>query len=49
MYALQFVKVRLQDVVARIGGEAVFQENWVVNVDKAVMDAFQKMLNEVPQ
>ncbi|KAL6889433.1 armadillo-type protein [Trichoderma longibrachiatum] len=47
--ALQFVKVRLQDVVGRIGGEAVFQENYVDNVDKAVMDAFQKMLNEVPQ
>ncbi|UKZ75577.1 hypothetical protein TrVFT333_003265 [Trichoderma virens FT-333] len=43
--ALHFVKVRLHDVVARIGGEAVFQENWAVNVDKEVMDAFQKLMN----
>lgn len=43
--ALHFVKVRLHDVVARIGGEAVFQENWAINVDKEVMDAFQKLMN----
>ncbi|RFU77616.1 armadillo-type fold [Trichoderma arundinaceum] len=47
--ALQFVKVRLHDVVARIGGEAVFQENWAVNVDKEVMDAFQKLMNGASQ
>lgn len=47
--ALQFVKVRLHDVVARVGGEAAFQEKWAVNVDKEVMDAFQKMMSSVSQ
>ncbi|KAH6609180.1 armadillo-type fold [Trichoderma cornu-damae] len=47
--ALQFVKARLHDLVTRIGGEAVFQENWAVNVDKEVMNAFREMMNIVPQ
>ncbi|KAK5992646.1 Importin-11-like protein [Cladobotryum mycophilum] len=47
--ALQFVKARLQDVVARVGGEAAFQENWAVNVDQDVMRRFQEMLRIAQQ
>lgn len=43
--ALQFVKARLQDLVARIGGQEVFHANWAVNVDKDVMDAFQRLMD----
>jgi hypothetical protein len=43
--ALQFVKARLQDLVARIGGHEVFHANWAVNVDKEVMDAFQRLMD----
>jgi hypothetical protein len=47
--ALQFVKARLQDVIARIGGQEVFHGVWAVNVDKDVMEAFQKMMDAASQ
>lgn len=36
-----FVKERLQDIVARVGGEAAFQEQWAVNVDGDVISKLQ--------
>jgi hypothetical protein len=44
VHAMAFVRERLQDLVSRAGGEAVFQEQWAVNVDKEVMDQFRKLL-----
>lgn len=41
--AVQFVKERLQDVVARVGGEGPFQEQWAVNVDADVIAKFQSI------
>lgn len=38
-----FVRERLQDIVARVGGEAAFQEQWAVNVDADVISRFQAM------
>ncbi|VUC21250.1 unnamed protein product [Clonostachys rosea] len=43
--ALGFVRERLQDLVSRLGGEAVFEEQWAVNVDKEVMDQFRQMMS----
>lgn len=38
-----FVKERLQEIVGRVGGEAVFQEQWAANVDRDVIAKFQSM------
>ncbi|POS75921.1 hypothetical protein DHEL01_v205688 [Diaporthe helianthi] len=38
-----FVTERLQGLVQRAGGEAAFRENWVVNVDKDVLDKFERL------
>lgn len=43
VHAFPFVSSRLQDLVARVGGEAVFEEQWTVNVDKDVLERFRKM------
>jgi len=39
----EFVKARLQDLVARAGGEQGFQENWANNVDQDVLVGFQRL------
>ncbi|KOS18264.1 Importin-11 [Escovopsis weberi] len=44
VHALHFVRERLQDAVARVGGEAAFEEGWAVNVDQEVMARFRNML-----
>ena len=43
VHAFSFVAPRLQDLVSRLGGEAVFQEQWAVNVDKEVLGRFQEI------
>ena len=47
VHAFAFVKMRLEDLVNRLGGEAAFQEQWAVNVDGDVMEKFQSMLRAV--
>ncbi|ATY62843.1 importin-beta domain-containing [Cordyceps militaris] len=39
--ASAFVRERLQDLVSRVGGEAVFQEHWGANVDRDIITKFQ--------
>jgi hypothetical protein len=41
--AIDFVKVRLQSLVERVGGEAVFAETWAVNVDQDVLATFRRL------
>ncbi|KAL1898508.1 hypothetical protein Sste5346_003412 [Sporothrix stenoceras] len=36
-----FVMARLMDVIGRVGGEAAFNDNWLVNVDRDVLAGFQ--------
>ncbi|KHN95994.1 Armadillo-type fold protein [Metarhizium album ARSEF 1941] len=43
--AFAFVSARLQDLVARVGGEAAFEEKWAVNVDKDVLERFRQLAN----
>ncbi|CAI4218910.1 unnamed protein product [Parascedosporium putredinis] len=43
VHAFEFVKARIADVVQRVGGEQRFQEDWVANVDRDVMDRFQQL------
>jgi hypothetical protein len=43
VHAFAFVQARLQDIVGRVGGEAAFQEQWAVNVDKDVLGKYQEM------
>ncbi|ROT43622.1 ARM repeat-containing protein [Sodiomyces alkalinus F11] len=40
--AKRFVRERLQDLVQRAGGEQKFQEDWLVNVDKDVVQRFSR-------
>lgn len=47
VHALAFVKMRLEDVVARVGGEGPFAEIWTVNVDQDVLQKFQQMMRAV--
>ena len=49
VHALAFVKMRLEDLVSRVGGEAAFQENWAVNVDKETLGKFQEIIQGVNQ
>jgi hypothetical protein len=42
--ALEFVKVRLQHIVARAGGEQVFESEWAVNVDRDVIQKFWDLM-----
>ncbi|KAK0734323.1 armadillo-type protein [Lasiosphaeria miniovina] len=41
--ALEFVNLRLRDLVQRAGGEQAFEANWAVNVDKEVLAGFQRL------
>ncbi|PHH91348.1 hypothetical protein CDD83_810 [Cordyceps sp. RAO-2017] len=43
VHAFGFVLPRLQDLISRVGGEAAFEEQWAVNVDKDVLSRFQLM------
>ncbi|CAN8101410.1 unnamed protein product [Discula destructiva] len=43
VHTYPFVKDTLQDLIARTGGEGSFSENWVVNVDKEVLQGFEKL------
>ncbi|KAK4191799.1 putative importin-11 [Podospora australis] len=45
----EFIRVRLQDMVQRVGGEAAFEQGWAVNVDREVLTGFQKLSQPVPQ
>ncbi|GAO15702.1 uncharacterized protein UV8b_01562 [Ustilaginoidea virens] len=40
----EFVSARLRDLVARVGGEAAFEEQWAVNVDKDVLANFRTVV-----
>ncbi|KEY68462.1 hypothetical protein S7711_01234 [Stachybotrys chartarum IBT 7711] len=46
VHCVGFVQARLQDVVARVGGEAAFQEQWAINVEKHLLDAFHAFMSE---
>ncbi|KAK0630009.1 armadillo-type protein [Bombardia bombarda] len=39
----EFVKLRLQDLVQRVGGEEAFGQTWASNVDKEVLEGFQRL------
>ncbi|KAL1839416.1 hypothetical protein VTJ49DRAFT_1517 [Mycothermus thermophilus] len=39
----EFVKARLADLVARVGGEQVFEAEWAVNVDREVLEGFGRL------
>lgn len=43
-----FIKLRLQDLVARAGGEAAFEANWAVNVDREVLAGFRALTEPIP-
>ncbi|KAF4125032.1 hypothetical protein GMORB2_3871 [Geosmithia morbida] len=47
VHAYAFVRERLQAVVARIGGEAVFEEQWAANVEKQCMDDFRSVASQM--
>ncbi|KAG9255893.1 putative importin 11 [Emericellopsis atlantica] len=47
IHAYAFVRERLQDLVARVGGEAAFEEQWAVNVDGDVMMRFREVANSM--
>lgn len=38
-----FVKETLSRTVQAVGGEAVFQQEWIVNVDRDILDGFVKL------
>lgn len=41
--ASAFVRERLQDIIGRVGGESIFQEQWAANVDRDSIARFQTM------
>ncbi|KAL2271024.1 hypothetical protein VTJ83DRAFT_395 [Remersonia thermophila] len=48
----EFVKARLADLVARVGGEQAFEAEWAVNVDREVLEGFGRLslpLSQVQQ
>ncbi|QPG95032.1 hypothetical protein C2857_007524 [Epichloe festucae Fl1] len=45
----EFLATRLQDVVARVGGEAAFEEHWAANVDKDVLGRFRELASAAGQ
>ncbi|KAI9744571.1 MAG: hypothetical protein M1818_002100 [Claussenomyces sp. TS43310] len=42
-HTLTYITARLHDVVSRCGGEADFERNWAVNVDRDVLASFQAL------
>lgn len=46
VHAFAFVRLRLEGVVAQVGGEGPFHQLWASNVDKDTLEAFQKMAGE---
>jgi hypothetical protein len=49
VHAFSFVQDRLQAIVVRVGGEAAFQEQWTVNVDKDLLAKYQEMARAIQQ
>ncbi|CAM1504450.1 Fc.00g020410.m01.CDS01 [Cosmosporella sp. VM-42] len=49
VHGFDFVRMRLQDLMGRVGGEAAFNEQWAVNVDQDVFGRFQAMVRAVQQ
>lgn len=43
-----FIMARLLDMIARAGGEAAFNDNWLVNVDRDVLAGFQGLTTPRP-
>lgn len=43
IHTFQFIQQRLGALVEMVGGQEEFQKNWLVNVDKDVLDAFQNL------
>lgn len=49
VHSFEFVKMRLQDLIAKTGGEDVFEKQWAVNVDTDLIARFQAMASAVQQ
>lgn len=49
VHAFEFVKMRLQDLIGKTGGEDVFEKQWAANVDKDLIARFQAMASVVQQ
>lgn len=43
VHTFQFIKTRMQEVIKNCGGEAEFQQNWAVNVDREILQSFQAL------
>lgn len=43
VHTYPYVKEVLQGLVERVGGEGPFRENWLVNVDKSDLEAFEDL------
>jgi hypothetical protein len=43
VHTLQFINSRIHEAMEKCGGAAAFQQTWVVNVDRDIVDAFQKL------
>ncbi|KAL1864497.1 hypothetical protein VTK73DRAFT_5845 [Phialemonium thermophilum] len=44
IYTFDFVKLRLQDLVQRAGGDERFRDEWLINVDKHVVKEFEQLM-----
>lgn len=49
VHALGFLTPRLQGLVARAGGEAAFEQQWMINVDKDVLAKYHALTRETQQ
>lgn len=43
IHTFQFVQQRLAALVEMVGGQEQFQKNWLVNIDKDVLDGYQNL------
>ena len=46
VHTLDFVKSHLEAVVGNVGGGEIFQNTYMVNIDKDVLDGFQRLGTE---
>ncbi|CAK7562935.1 MAG: hypothetical protein SEPTF4163_000791 [Sporothrix epigloea] len=44
-----FIMLRLQELMARTGGEQAFEANWMVNVDQDVLAGFRRLTERRPE
>ncbi|CAK7239354.1 MAG: hypothetical protein STHCBS139747_000784 [Sporothrix thermara] len=45
----EYIMLRLQDLMARAGGEQAFEANWMVNVDQDVLAGFRRLTEPQPE